>query len=164
MIEFEREYPGPRFSSLRKHRKKDNRPECSMQISLNSEEIINKYVTIPTTRVTSWSVNGESTTDTGGKVVATLAFGVIGFLAANPQKHDYILLINGYDIEGKKTMIKMKFKDGKQPPRLITELSIFTGLGMGQKRSLEEIKKIEKEGKFNTLNESNNSKELEFLY
>ena len=118
----------------------------------------NKTYTIPLT------VNGESKSDTGGKVVATLAFGVIGLLAANPQKHDYTLLINGYDLEGKKAIIQMKFEDGKQPPKLITELSMMTGLGMGQKRSLKEIRKIEKEGRFDTLNGGNNARDPETLY
>ena len=164
LIEFEKRYPKPRISSLKKNKKKDKRPECFMEISLDSERISNKYVTIPTSRVTSWSVNGESRSDTGGKVVATLAFGVIGLLAADPKKHDYTLLINGYDLEGKKAIIQMNFKDGKQPPKLITELSMITGLGMGQKRSLKEIRKIEKARRGNTLNGSNNNKEPETLY
>ena len=164
LIEFEKKYPKPIISSLKKDKKKTKRPECFMEISLNSERITNKYVTIPTSRVTSWSVNGESKSDTGGKVVATLAFGVIGLLAANPKKHDYTLLINGYDLEGKKAIIQMKFDDGKQPPKLITELSMMTGLGMGQKRSLKEIRKIEKEGRFDNLDGGNNSKDPETLY
>ena len=164
LIEFEKKYPKPRFPSHKDNKKKAKRPKCFMEVSLNSERITNKYVTIPTSRVTSWSVNGESKSDTGGKVVATLAFGVIGLLAANPQKHDYTLLINGYDLEGKKAIIQMKFDDGKQPPKLITELSMMTGLGMGQKRSLKEIRKIEKEGRFDTLNGGNNAKDPETLY
>ncbi len=164
LIEFEKKYPKPIMSSLKKDKKKPKRPECFMEVSLNSERITNKYVTIPTSRVTSWSVNGESKSDTGGKVVATLAFGVIGLLAANPKKHDYTLLINGYDLEGEKAIIQMKFKDGKQPPKLITELSMITGLGMGQKRSLKEIRKIEKEGRFENLYGGNNPKEPETLY
>ncbi len=164
LIEFEQKFSEPRMFALKKNKKKDKRPECFMEISLNSERITNKYVTIPNSRVTSWSVSGESKSDTGGKVVATLAFGVIGLLAANPKKHDYILLINGYDLEGKKAIIQMNFKDGKQPPKLITELSMMTGLGMGQKRSFKEIIKIEKEGKFNNLNGNNNSQEPETLY
>ena len=164
LIEFEKKYPKPRFASHKDNKKKTKRPKCFMEVSLNSERITNKYVTIPTSRVTSWSVNGESKSDTGGKVVATLAFGVIGLLAANPQKHDYTLLINGYDLEGKKAIIQMKFEDGKQPPKLITELSMMTGLGMGQKRSLKEIRKIEKEGRFDILNGGNNAKDPETLY
>ena len=41
----------------------------------------------------------------------------------------------------------MKFKDGKQPPKISSELSILTGLGMGQNRTIKEIKKIEREEK-----------------
>ena len=164
LIEFEKKYPKQRKTFLKKDKKKAKGPECFMEVSLNSERISNKYVTIPTSRVTSWSVSGESKSDTGGKVVATLAFGVIGLLAANPQKHDYTLLINGYDLEGKKAIIQMKFDDGKQPPKLITELSMMTGLGMGQKRSLKEIRKVEKEGRFDTLNGGNNAKDPETLY
>ena len=164
MIEFKKKYPELRFPHLTDKKKKKKSPECTMEISLNSERITNKYVTIPTSRVTSWSVNGESVSDTGGKVVATIAFGVIGLLAANPKKHDYTLLINGYDLEGEKAFIQMKFKDGKQPPKLITELSMLTGLGMGQKRSIKEIKKIEKEEKYNIFNGEGENNYPETLY
>ena len=141
--------------------------KCFMNIAISSSKISNRYTTIPTTRVTSWSVTGDSRTDTGGKVVATVAFGIIGLLAANPKKHDYDLLINGYDLEGDKALIKMKFKDGKQPQKIMMELSMITGLGMGQRRSLEEIKDIELNG--SEINPDNldpmiNSLEPENLY
>ena len=77
-----------------------------MEVSQNLEKITNKYLTIPTSRVTIWRVNGASRSDTGDKVLSNLAFGVIGLLAANPKKYDYTLLINGYNLEGKKQSFK----------------------------------------------------------
>ena len=127
-------------------------PKCTMDFVANNQKITGPYKSIPTSRVTSWSITGESKTDVSGKVAATVAFGVIGFLVSDPKKHDYLLVVNGYDVEGEKTFISMRFTDGKQPKKLITQLPMLTGLGMGQKRTLKEIKKIEKEGISNNLN------------
>ena len=127
-------------------------PKCEMDLVVDNQKITGPYKSIPTSRVTSWSISGESKTDTSGKVAATVAFGLIGFLVSDPKKHDYQLVVNGYDIEGEKTFINLRFKDGKQPKKLMTQLPMFTGLGMGQKRTLKEIEKIEKKGRSNTLN------------
>ena len=127
-------------------------PKCEMDLVVDNQKITGPYKSIPTSRVTSWSISGESKTDTSGKVAATVAFGLIGFLVSDPKKHDYQLVVNGYDIEGEKIFINLRFTDGKQPKKLMTQLPMFTGLGMGQKRTLKEIKKIEKEGKSKTHN------------
>ena len=139
-------------------------PKCVMDLVINNKKITDPYKSIPISRVTSWSVSGESKTDVSGKVAATVAFGIIGLLAADPQKHDYVLVINGYDFEGKKTNINMNFKDGKQPPKLISELSLLTGLGMGQKRTLKDIKKIEKENRSNFIKGEGENYYPESLY
>ena len=60
--------------------------------------------------------------------------------------HDYELVIHGYDNEGEKAFIKLKFNDGKQPQKLMTELEMLTGLRMGETRTFEEIKKGESKG------------------
>jgi len=139
-------------------------PKCTMNFVTNNQKITGPYKTIPTSRVTSWSLTGESKTDVSGKVAATVAFGVIGFLVSDPKKHDYLLVVNGYDVEGEKTFINVRFTDGKQPKKLIRELPMITGLGMGQKRTLKEIRKIEKEGISNNLNGNEGDPYPETLY
>ena len=134
------------------------------QLVVDNQKITGPYKSIPTSRVTSWSISGESKTDTSGKIAATVAFGLIGFLVSDPKKHDYQLVINGYDVEGEKTFISLRFTDGKQPKKLMTQLPMLTGLGMGQKRTLKEIKKIEKEGISNNLNGSEGDPYPETLY
>lgn len=139
-------------------------PKCTVDFVTNNQKITGPYQSIPTSRITSWSLTGESKTDVSGKVAATVAFGVIGFLVSDPKKHDYLLVVNGYDVEGEKTFINMRFTDGKQPKKLMTQLPMLTGLGMGQKRTLKEIKKIEKEGISNNLDGSEGDPYPETLY
>ena len=139
-------------------------PKCTMDFVANSQKISGPYISIPTSRVTSWSITGESKTDVSGKVAATVAFGIIGFLVSDPKKHDYLLVVNGYDLEGNKSFINMRFTDGKQPKKLMTQLPMLTGLGMGQKRTLKEIKKIEKEGISTSLDGSNGDPYPDTLY
>ena len=78
-------------------------PKCSMDFEANNQKITGPYKSIPTSRVINWSLTGESKTDVSGKVAATVAFGVIGFLVSDPKKHDYLLIVNGYDMGGEKT-------------------------------------------------------------
>ena len=139
-------------------------PKCTVDFVTNNQKITGPYQSIPTSRVTSWSLTGESKTDVSGKVAATVAFGVIGFLVSDPKKHDYLLIVNGYDMGGEKTFISLRFTDGKQPKKLMTQLPMLTGLGMGQKRTLKEIKKIEKEGISNNLDGSEGDPYPETLY
>ena len=126
-------------------------PVCVMELVVNKEKITGPYQSIPTSRVKNWSISGESKPDMSGKVASFVAFGLIGAFASQPMDHNYQLVIHGYDIEGEKAFINMKFKDEKQPPKLMTELEMLTGLRMGETRTLEEIKISEKEGKFNLI-------------
>ena len=139
-------------------------PKCTMDFITTNQKITGPYNSIPTSRVTNWTISGESKTSVSGKVAATVAFGLIGFLASDPKKHDYLLVVNGYDVEGEKTFINLRFTDGKQPQKLMTQLPMLTGLGMGQKRTLEEIKKIEKEGISNNLDGNEGDPYPETLY
>ena len=52
---------------------------------------------------------------------------------------------------GGRKHLSLRFTDGKQPEKLMTQLPMITGLAMGQKRTLKAIKKIEKEGISNNL-------------
>ena len=73
------------------------------------------------------------------------------------------MVLNGYETEGEKTFINLRFKNRKQPKKLMTQLPMLTCLGMGQKRTLKEIKKIEKEG-ISNLNGSEGDPYPETLY
>ena len=139
-------------------------PKCTMDFITTNQKITGPYKSIPNSRVTNWTISGESKTSVSGKVAATVAFGLIGLLVSDPKKHDYQLVVNGYDVEGEKTFISLRFTDGKQPKKLMTQLPMLTGLGMGQKRTLKEIKKIEKEGISNNLNRSDGDPYPETLY
>ena len=63
-------------------------PKCRMDFVANSQKITGPYQSIPISRVTSWTLARESKTDVSGKVAATVAFGLIGFLVSDPKKHD----------------------------------------------------------------------------
>jgi hypothetical protein len=79
-----------------------------------------------------------------GKFASFVAFGLVGAFAAQPMDHDYQLVIHGYDIDGEKAFINMKFKDEKQPSKLKIELEMLTGLRMEETKELKEIKKSKK--------------------
>ena len=119
-------------------------PICVMELVINQEKIIGPYQTIQTSRIKNWSVTGESNPDMSGKFASFVAFGLIGAFAAQPMDHDYQLVIHGYDIDGEKAFINMKFKDEKQPSKLKIELEMLTGLRMGETKELKEIKKSKK--------------------
>ena len=119
--------------------------KCNIYIS--SEVITSPYGSIPTTRVTNWGGGGNSSTSVGTGVATTIFLGPIGLLGFLAKKHDYDFLINGYDQEGKKTSMQFSFKNDKPAKRLINELQMVTELGMGQRRTAEEIRKREKKSK-----------------
>ncbi len=126
--------------------RKGKKRKCKDEIVINSESITTPHSSIPTSRITSWGVAGESKRDIGGGVATTIIFGPIGLLGFLGKNHDYNFAVNGYDADGKRTSIVMQFKDEKQPKRLMSEIAMLTGLPMGQKRSIKEIKRLEKSG------------------
>ena len=66
--------------------------------------------------------------------------GLLGFLAKN---HQYNIFVNGYDANGKQVSMQLEFKNDKPVKSLVNELAAVTGLGMGQTRTIEEIKAAE---------------------
>ena len=119
--------------------------KCNIYIS--PEVITSPYGSIPTPRVTSWGGGGDSSTSVGTGVATTIFLGPIGLLGFLAKKHDYDFLINGYDEDGKKTSMQFSFKNDKPAKRLINELQMVTGLGMGQRRSAKEIRNSESKNK-----------------
>ena len=113
------------------------------QIIVNQSEIISPFGTIPTSRVSYWGNTGESKTSVGTGVATTILFGGIGLLGFLAKNHNYNFYINGFDASGKKLFMEFAFKNDKPAKLLMQELGIYTGLGMGQTRTIEEIQAAE---------------------
>jgi hypothetical protein len=112
-------------------------------IILTPEMIASPYGTIPPTRVTYWTSAGESSTSVGTGVATTLLFGGIGLLGFLAKNHNYTVSIFGFDANGTKTNIQIGFKNDKPVKAFIAEMAAFTGLGMGQTRTIADIKAAE---------------------
>jgi hypothetical protein len=104
------------------------------------------YGTIPAKRVTYWGNSGESKTSIGTGVATTILFGGIGLLGFLAKNHQYNFTVNGFDASGKAVSMQFEFKNDKPAKLLAQELIAVTGLGMGQTRTIEEIKAAESNG------------------
>ena len=51
--------------------------------------------------------------------------------------------MNGYNDKGKKTFLQIQFKNNKPAKKFAAEMFQATGLGMGEIRTAEEIRRIE---------------------
>lgn len=114
---------------------------CTVNVS--TQGIRSPQGTIPASRISYWSVNGESSTSVGTGVATTILFGGIGLLGFLAKNHDFDFTVDGYDEEGKKVALQFKFINNKPVKRLTSELNRISGLGMGRQRSIAEIKAIE---------------------
>ena len=115
--------------------------ECKINVS--STEISSPQGAIPVSRVSYWTVNGQSGTSVGTGVATTILFGGIGLLGFLAKNHDYNFTLDGFDSDGKKVSMQFNFKN-KKPVQLLTEeLYRVSGLPMGKPRSIAEIKAIE---------------------
>lgn len=112
-------------------------------IVVTPTEIRSPYGAIPTQRVTYWGSTGDSKTSVGTGVATTLLTGGIGLLGFLAKNHQYDFTVNGYDASGKQATMQIEFKNNKPAKRLMNELVVVTGLGMGQTRTIDEIKAIE---------------------
>jgi hypothetical protein len=108
-------------------------------VSITPELISSPYGQIPPSRVTYWGSSGDSKTSVGTGVATTILLGGIGLLGFLAKNHQYNFTINGFDAEGKKASMQIEFKNDKPAKLLMSELTAFTGLGMGQTRTAEEI-------------------------
>ena len=115
--------------------------KCSVNVS--SREISSPQGTIPVSRVSYWSVNGQSSTSVGTGIATTLLFGGIGLLGFLAKNHDYNFSVDGYDVDGKKVSLQFKFINDKPVKSITGELYSVSGLAMGRQRSIAEIKAIE---------------------
>ena len=115
--------------------------DCTINVS--SQGISSPQGAIPSSRISYWSVNGESSTSVGTGVATTILFGGIGLLGFLAKNHDFDFTVDGYDVDGRKVNMQFKFKNNKPVKRLTQELYRISGLAMGRQRSIAEIKAIE---------------------
>ncbi len=115
--------------------------KCTVRVT--PVEVSSPYGSIPSKRVTYWGVTGDSKTSVGTGVATTILFGGIGLLGFLAKNHQYDFTVNGYDASGKQVSMQFKFANDKPAKLLIQEMIMVTGLGMGQTRTVEEIKAAE---------------------
>ena len=152
--------------NFKPRRKKENGPpdtverriktafkKCRVPIEITGEEIISPEVTIPVTRVTSWIKSGYSNRRVNTGVTTTIIFGPLGALGFLSKKHRYSFIVKGFDADGKQATIQVDLFKKPDVERITQELLLITGLTMGEKRSIEKIRKLESEGFDSSLKE-----------
>jgi hypothetical protein len=115
--------------------------KCTVNVS--PVEISTPSGSIPPTRVAFWSISGDSKTSVGTGVTTTILFGGIGLLGFLAKNHEYNVTVNGYDASGRATLLQFSFKNDKPAQFFMQEMLALTRLGMGQTRTLDEIKASE---------------------
>ena len=120
--------------------------EC--RVTVTPEKIISPFGVIPPKRVTSWGGAGDSSTSVGTGVATTLLLGPVGLAGFFAKDHDFEFLVSGYNEKGKKTYLQIQFKNNKPAKKFASEMFQVTGLGMGETRSADEIRRDE-EGRDN---------------
>jgi len=134
----------------------------SCTISLDASGISSPGGFIPTPRIAQWFTGGEESYNVGsgtagalgaatvGAIGGGLLLGPIGLLGGliggalagskAGKTADLFFNVVGYDQSGKKTTLSFRFVNPKPANRLKMELPMFTGLAMGQTRSIEELR------------------------
>jgi hypothetical protein len=115
--------------------------KCTIDVS--AEAISSPYGSIPTKRVTYWGGGGDSKTSVGTGIATTVLLGGIGLLGFLAKNHDYNFTINGFNSEGTQTTIQLQFKNNRPAKRFMQEMPMVTNLGMGQTRTIAQIKASE---------------------
>ena len=127
--------------------------KCRVPIQITGEEVISPDVSIPVTRVTSWLKSGYSNRRVNTGVTTTILFGPLGALGFLSKKHRYSFIVKGFDADGKQATIQIDLFKKPEIERLTQELLLVTGLTMGEKRSIDKIRKLESEGFDSSLKE-----------
>ena len=127
--------------------------KCRVPIQITGEEISSPEVSIPITRVTSWVKSGYSNRRVNTGVTTTILFGPLGALGFLSKKHRYSFIVKGFDGDGKQATIQIDLFKKPDIERLTQELLLITDLTMGEKRSIEKIRKLESEGFDSSLKE-----------
>jgi len=118
--------------------------KCTVIVS--PTDVSSLYGTIPAKRVTYWVNSGESKTSVGTGVATTILFGGIGLLGFLAKNHQYNFTVSGFDASGKAVSMQFQFKNDQPAKLLMQEMIAVTGLGMGQTRTIDEIKAAETSG------------------
>ena len=134
--------------------------KCRVPIEITGEEISSPEVSIPITRVTSWVKSGYSNRRVNTGVTTTILFGPIGALGFLSKKHRYSFIVKGFDADGKQATIQIDLFKKPDIERLTQELLLITDLTMGEKRSIEKIRKLESEGFDSSLKEEPEEEEI----
>ena len=113
-------------------------------ITLDVARILTPYGVIPTSRVASWGGSGSSSNDLILGAAATYVLGPVGLVGFLAKTHDYNYLITGYNQDGEKTSVQIRFLNSKPAKQFAQEMVSVTGLGIGQSRTAFEIKELEK--------------------
>ena len=137
--------------------------KCRVPIQITGEEIISPEETIPVTRVTSWIKSGYSNRRVNTGVTTTIIFGPLGALGFLSKKHRYSFIVKGFDADGKQATIQIDLFKKPDVERITQELLFITGLAMGEKRSIEKIRRLESEGFDSSLKEEEEEVRIEPL-
>lgn len=115
--------------------------KCTVNIS--SAGISSAQGSISPSRISYWSINGQSSTNVGVGVATTIIFGPLGLLGFLAKKHNYNFTVDGYDQDGRRVALQFRFKKEEPAKNITEELFKISGLPMGRQRSIAEIKAIE---------------------
>ena len=124
--------------------------EC--RVTVTPDKIISPFGVIPPRRVTSWGGAGDSSTSIGTGVATTLLLGPVGLVGFFAKDHDFDFLVSGYNEKGENTYLQIQFKNNKPAKKFASEMFQVTGLGMGETRSVDDIRKYEEARNNNELN------------
>jgi hypothetical protein len=116
--------------------------EC--RITLTESEIVTPYGVIPASRVANWGGSGSSNSDLIMGAATTYLLGPVGVVGFLAKTHDYNYAITGYDRQGDRTSIQIRFLNSKPAKHFVEEMLLVTGLGMGQTRTAAQIKELER--------------------
>ena len=137
--------------------------KCRVLIEISGEKISSPETSIPLTRVTSWIKSGYSNRRVNTGVTTTILFGPLGALGFLSKKHRYSFIIKGFDSDGKQATIQADLFKKPDIERMTQELLLATGLAMGEKRGIKDIKRLEEEGFDSSLAEEEEEIRIEPL-
>ena len=121
------------------------------KIKLEKEQIHTPYGIIPTSRVINWGGGGKTETDLIMGAAATYLLGPVGLIGFAAKIHDYNYSLLGYNVDGKKTVVRIQFKNSKPAKKFVSEMIEYTRLGMNESRSARDIKRLEAKMKRNNV-------------
>ena len=112
-------------------------------INLSKERINTPYGIIPTSRVSNWGGGGKSESDLIMGAGATYLLGPIGLIGFAAKTHDYNYSLTGYDLDGRRLSVRIRFLNKKPAIKFVNEMIEFTQLGMSETRTAKDIKALE---------------------